>query len=1007
MRRSHPVLEFCLFLFSISSYSNAQTDLCNCGSLRLLTSVSLTGPTIDVSVVSPDYTETAVGPHLTITTSTKTESLRCTTVECTNVEKSEWPTFPSDQLFTAVPYVDLRTKPDAWIVDRVTFTGLTCAEGQLHIDAQVFEHQDHFSMESGLCLGWNLYNLTVFKRNQYGYYPIALYNQGGNLALVDIAYDGGWISTIPSPPPQYKGVTPIRGVSLGDGSDMYSVHCPGQTVTPSCKVNHIKKADSWMNGRLFTESPLSVAVYNGTPIITVSVRTKGLETIRCLDAKCTTTKQLPVVEERLIYGGFVTVDPSHRIVFTSLLSNGSIMKRTCDDNECSTYQTKTVGKVDSSMNPRIRDASTETQFSIIAFTETMYSKKTYIYNECNSNLMNIAPAQIDAHTRQEVILLGNGFCTSRAYKCTTSDGLFSSIAKVNSEEDMSCTLPNTMVDGIYDITVNDVSGSVKLMVGDCGCGVYGTCNPERVRCDCRDGYSGEKCDVPPTTSTTSTTSSTSSTTSTTSSTSSTTSTTSSMSSTTSKITSTTSSTSSTTSTISTSVATTTSQSTDISSESMRTSTTTSETTTSSSTTGQSSTSMEFTTSSSTTSQDGFITGSQNGTTATSSTTEYDIITSFNDTSTSGLLDDSEWKDKRVKASIVIERLTLLNLKNILTVVNLPIEFLQLSFFGLALREGSFTHHPRFREYNLYFIRYISLWNYIHTVTHVNYQFHSEELVMVEFFVVFACTLSWSLLVLPVMFMYKGRPLMVTLLEIPAIKSLFSLGVLLIIPFGTFLVLPSIRMLLRMSECKHVPDEVGLYVRGTTMECWTQDQIVLCVMGLIGLGIYFPLAVYILPKIQTSDGTAEILRNTRFLFIQKMLYVSIVVIQVLCSEELYNIICAIVVSLLLFLVSFDGSCNVRWINRTQTVMYIAAFWTACMSLWAQVRNKDDSLPPPLMALFAGYLLILLLFVLSWIPQISSFHRRQQTDLLSALIGGMDDEKRPLMTDSSSEIDLMGE
>ncbi|PRP86045.1 hypothetical protein PROFUN_05816 [Planoprotostelium fungivorum] len=243
--------------------------------------------------------------------------------------------------------------------------------------------------------------------------------------------------------------------------------------------------------------------------------------------------------------------------------------------------------------------------------------------------------------------------------------------------------------------------------------------------------------------------------------------------------------------------------------------------------------------------------------------------------------------------------------------------------------------------------------------------------------------------------YRGKPLIATLLRIPAVRSLFSLGVLLIIPFGTFLVLPSIRMLLRMSECKHVTNQVGLFVRDTMMECWTQDQIVLCVMGLIGLGIYFPLAVYILPKIQTSDGTAEILRNTRFLFIQKMLYVSIVVIQVLCSEELYNIICAIVVSFLLFLVSFDGSCNVRWINRTQTVMYIAAFWTACMSLWAQVRNKNDRFPPPLIALFAGYLFILLLFVLSWIPKISSFHRRQQTDLLSALIGG-ENERTPLLS-----------
>ncbi|PRP79381.1 hypothetical protein PROFUN_12931 [Planoprotostelium fungivorum] len=957
------------------------TDLCHCGTLRHIASTDFSDPIIDLSVISPaaDFTGFGAQPQITITSATKMSSFRCQSSECTQVDKKEW-TSQSGAYVAGVPYIDPVFGVDTWFVERQdqgnSMLIVSKCEGRLYMGTT----SQNYGGTNGFCVGSTLYNITSFDRN--GILPIALYDDGSYLTLYDTMDGSNLELPFSTSSSQYKRKIPIRGRTLGiglffimllEGKEFYYIYCADTDhLSSKCSTFSLNVNTEWWNdASSLSESPLSVATYGSYPIITVAVVSKGLETIRCLDSSCRSIKYLPVtmplyspslnpiwqvVDEPSLHSGHMTIhsygldDYPGRILYTYLLQNGSIVRRTCHDESCSIFGTKILGTIGPVQTARLRDSSTSLQVSFIALTESENKQDVFIYNDCENRLLNVTPSHVSAHNSTRLILYGRRFCTSRAYKCTTSDGLFSSPATAESGEQMSCTLPNTMTDGIYDITVNDVSGSVKLMVGDCGCGPHGTCDYAEGECDCQDGYYGGKCEIPPFPISTTTTTTSSKT------------------------------------TISQIPSTSTSQ----------------PETKSSSTTSQPETNFSSTTSQSITSSTTrySLTSTANTTgTYVPMTSSHATTTSLNttSTSTSALLDDSEWKDKRVKASIVIglyvlflavvtaffyfrnisyvrlayrtERLTLLNLKNILTVVNLPIEFLQLSFFGLALREGI-------------------------SVTYMRRQLFSGELVMVEFFIVFACTLSWSLLVLPVMIKFKGRSLMSILMKIPAIN------VVLIIPFGTFLVLPSIRMLLRMSECKRVPDEVGLYVRGTTMECWTQDQIVLCVMGLIGLGIYFPLAVYILPKIQTSDGTAEILRNTRFLFIQKMLYVSIVVIQTLCSEELYNIICAIVVSFLLFLVSFDGSCNVRWINRTQTVMYIAAFWTACMSLWAQVRNKSDRFPPPLIALFAGYLLILLLFVLSWIPKISSFHRRQQTDLLSALIG-RENERTPLLSPSLHE------
>ncbi|PRP78518.1 hypothetical protein PROFUN_13536, partial [Planoprotostelium fungivorum] len=206
----------------------------------------------------------------------------------------------------------------------------------------------------------------------------------------------------------------------------------------------------------------------------------------------------------------------------------------------------------------------------------------------------------------------------------------------------------------------------------------------------------------------------------------------------------------------------------------------------------------------------------------------------------------------------------------------------------------------------------------------------------------------------------------------------------------------IHMLLRMLACRN--ENNILMVEGFDIQCWTRAHVPYAFCGLLGFGIYFPLAIYTLPRIQTADPTSEIIRNTRFLFIQKMFYVTLVVLQTMqASFDLYPIICALIVSILLALASLDAACNVKWINRAQTMVYVAAAWTSAMSMWAEITWRPDQnhqrMTAPVITLLVGYTFILIVFILMSVPSVKSFHSKTKTNLLTAFDQGVT-ERTPL-------------
>ncbi|PRP81301.1 hypothetical protein PROFUN_04536 [Planoprotostelium fungivorum] len=195
------------------------------------------------------------------------------------------------------------------------------------------------------------------------------------------------------------------------------------------------------------------------------------------------------------------------------------------------------------------------------------------------------------------------------------------------------------------------------------------------------------------------------------------------------------------------------------------------------------------------------------------------------------------------------------------------------------------------------------------------------------------------------------------------------------------------------------DNNVLMVEGVNIQCWTRSHVPYALCGLVGFGIYFPLAIYTLPRIQTADPTSEIIRDTRFLYIQKMLYVTLVVLQTMrASADLYPIVCALIISILLMVTSLDAACNVRWINRAQTLVYVAAAWASTMSLWAEVTwkpNQDHKrLTLPVIFLVVGYVFILGSFVVMGVSFVQSFHKKTKSNLLSAF-GQETTERTPLL------------
>jgi len=214
-----------------------------------------------------------------------------------------------------------------------------------------------------------------------------------------------------------------------------------------------------------------------------------------------------------------------------------------------------------------------------------------------------------------------------------------------------------------------------------------------------------------------------------------------------------------------------------------------------------------------------------------------------------------------------EPLTKLDRDNIVTIFSLPIEFLQLSVFGLALKQEWTRRFKRVAQLSIFDLS----WFFAHNSSDGNTD--TFDYLVYIFWIVFVSTTLWCLMIVP---MLLRSSVMSVIRKNRIAKAMFGIGIILIGPFASFLVLPCIRMLLRFYQCAR--DNDGMYtVVGQNMVCYKGQHWIYIIMGTFGFTLYFPLVIYTLPRIQTASSS-EILRNTRFLYNQKMLYVLLLLSQ---------------------------------------------------------------------------------------------------------------------------------
>eukprot|EP01117_Protostelium_nocturnum_P012519 TRINITY_DN4614_c1_g1_i1.p1 TRINITY_DN4614_c1_g1~~TRINITY_DN4614_c1_g1_i1.p1 ORF type:complete len:957 (+),score=203.10 TRINITY_DN4614_c1_g1_i1:14-2884(+) len=319
-----------------------------------------------------------------------------------------------------------------------------------------------------------------------------------------------------------------------------------------------------------------------------------------------------------------------------------------------------------------------------------------------------------------------------------------------------------------------------------------------------------------------------------------------------------------------------------------------------------------------------------------------------------------------------EPLTKRNLSNIITIGSIPLEYIQLSVFGLSLKSEWSREAYQDSSFTVF-----------------NFDKWTSEI----FWAVFAVTLFWSFLMLPLLIKIQGKVLLRRVIQTRIFRSFYSLFVVFLVPFGTFLVLPCIRTLLKMVQCNY--NTASVYVVGMkTVTCWKGEHWKYVFPALFAFGIYFPLATYSLPRLQTSKKSVEILLNVRFLFFQKQLYAALVVSQVMFVQfESLRIFSAMIVAIGLLVCSLDSCYNIPWLNKLQTGTYTAAIWTCAMSAWATFIPPENR--SPLWSLIAGNFVILLITLMTMSNRWRNIHKGTTSDLLSAFEGGEPNERSKLM------------
>lgn len=143
---------------------------------------------------------------------------------------------------------------------------------------------------------------------------------------------------------------------------------------------------------------------------------------------------------------------------------------------------------------------------------------------------------------------------------------------------------------------------------------------------------------------------------------------------------------------------------------------------------------------------------------------------------------------------------------------------------------------------------------------VNFVVPSQVLVDL-FWVVFTISLIWVFFMIPLLVyvrkevdhitLFTFKLLFTKIIQVNLFKSFYSVGFVLLIPFGTFLVLPVVRTLLSMSSCHYFSNinDFPVLSGDSSLKCWTGNTTSSSVLGLIAFLIYYPAVAVAYPRLQ--------------------------------------------------------------------------------------------------------------------------------------------------------------
>ena len=337
----------------------------------------------------------------------------------------------------------------------------------------------------------------------------------------------------------------------------------------------------------------------------------------------------------------------------------------------------------------------------------------------------------------------------------------------------------------------------------------------------------------------------------------------------------------------------------------------------------------------------------------------------------GILFFKRVKPQRFDKPAILRR----NFTNLLSVVAIPIEFFQLVVFGLNLKS----------EWTGQLARGASI---------AIFNFPSINIFMV-FWTVFVLTLLWCISMFPFLIKRNGKLLFETLLKIRLFQSLYSWTFIILVPFCTFLQLAIIGTFLRMVSCHYWNTDLPL-LNKTDLICWEGDTLIPSIVALIMFFIFFPMAVYAFPILQTLSVDSDIFYFNRFIFIQQAMYILLTVANNLFIDfEIFRIIFAVIVSLVLLVANIEMKpCNVESLNTIRTSSYVVVVLSAVMSLWALHEPPTYRVPLIIFCVGIGIVLIALLVVIS--GRLQKKLDKTSESLVHAFSSSHNTENTPLIT-----------